>query len=110
MTPKNPKQLSSLSYVLNSAFGFFDGASCEGKCRCGMVLKLNESHFFRLWMGSGIGSNAKAGLLGCWALLEFTRMIELNALQVFGDSKAIIQWEKGKYILKILTILLEPNN
>ena len=30
---------------------FFYGASKKGYCGCGMVLKINESHVFNLWMG-----------------------------------------------------------
>ena len=40
--------------------GFFDGASFNNLCGCGMVLILNKDHYFNLRMGGGIGCNTKA--------------------------------------------------
>ena len=54
-----------------SAVGFFDGSSKEGRCGCGMVLKLNYQYCFNLWMGGEVGSNTKDELLGLWGVLFF---------------------------------------
>ena len=43
--------------------GYFDGASSNGYCGCGMILMLNNYHFFRLWMGGGKGRNTRDELL-----------------------------------------------
>ena len=49
-----------------SVVGFFDGSSKEGKCGCGMVLKLNDQHYLNLWMGGEVVSNTREKNLGLW--------------------------------------------
>ena len=38
---------------------FFDGASSNNLCGCGMVLSLNTDHYFSLRLGGGIDTNKK---------------------------------------------------
>jgi ribonuclease HI len=76
--------------------GFFDGATQGGVCGVGFVLQENHSRFFRGWMGGGINANTKAEMLGLWALLTMDLKLDLECLQVFGDSQVIINWAMGK--------------
>ena len=46
-------------------------------------------------MGIGCGSNTKAELLGLWALLQSSQMMSILLVQIYGDSKVIINWAKG---------------
>jgi len=75
--------------------GYFDGAALLGQCGGGMCLNLNQSHSFHLWMGSGTGTNTRAKLLALWGLLRFATNIGIVSIQVFGDSKVIVDWGTG---------------
>ena len=60
---KTPKILYPPIHNFSTAMGYFDGASSNVDCGCGMILMLNMDHLFRLWMGGGKGSNTRAKLL-----------------------------------------------
>ena len=49
-------------------------------------MKINEVHFFKIWMGSGSGSNTKVKLMASSDLLVFAMMIWIDYVLVFGDS------------------------
>ena len=78
-----------------STVGFFDGSSKEGRCGCGMV---NDRHCFNLWMRGEVGSNTKPELLG----LFFANKCGIDTLNIYGDSKIIIEWAKGNYNLQVI--------
>ena len=84
-----------------STLDFFDGSSMNGLCGSGMMVKLNESHWFNLWMGGGHGNNTKAELLGLWGAMFFANKCGIDSLNIYGDSKIIIEWAKGNYNLQI---------
>ena len=69
--PKLPKVVKSPIYSFTSAICFFDDSSSVGCCGYDMALMVNKDHHFKLWMGSGKGSNMKPKLLGLWGLLQF---------------------------------------
>ena len=71
---------------------FFNGAQQEGKCGPGMVIRLNDSHVINLNMGVGDGTNTFVDLISLWGLLWFTKKRGLLQLQIFGDSKIVIDW------------------
>ena len=55
-------------------------------------------------LGCGKSTNTRAELLSLWALLYFTKEIELPMLHIYGDSSVIINWEKGISTLTTLDI------
>lgn len=60
-------------------WGYFDGAA-QGEptvCGVGVVLHLNEDHFFRLKWGLGEGTNNRAELLALYMLLIFAHEKEV---------------------------------
>jgi ribonuclease HI len=83
-------------YIMNPVYfghkpiGFFDGAAANGSCGVGIVLKLSSSHFFKIHLAIGIGTNIKAELIGLWGLLHFTLRLHIYDLMVVGDSKVIL--------------------
>ena len=84
-----------------SALDFFYRSSMNGLCGRGMVVKINESHWFNLWMGGRQGSNTKFELLGLWGVLFFSKKCGIDSLVIYGDSKIIIEWEKGNFNLQV---------
>ena len=95
------KSLYAPSFIGISAFGYFDGASSNGECGCGMVLFLNNDHFFILWMGRGICSNTRAELKILWGILSFASHIGINPLNIFGNSNVIVEWENKRFNLQV---------
>ena len=81
--------------VLVYPHGFFGGASTKNEGGVGYCLFLNESHSFEFALGVGKCTNTKAKLVGLWALLLTSQMMEIPMLNVFGDSSVIINWAKG---------------
>ena len=95
-------------YLLGTTFfcaeGFFYGASSNFSYGYGMVLSLNKDHYFSLILGGGRGTNTKDELLSLWGLLQFSSLIGISYINIFGDSKVIIEWMIDKYNLQVLLI------
>ena len=53
-------------------------------------------------MGIGKGTNIVDELLSLWGLLWFAKKRGLLELNVYGDSKVIIDWENGLNYLQCL--------
>lgn len=77
---------------------FFDGSSKDGGVVSGdgMVLKLPITHYFRLWMGCGRGTNTRSELLALCGLLYFFHLKNILCMMVAGDSKVILDWAQHK--------------
>jgi ribonuclease HI len=78
-------------------WGFFDWAS-QGhppSCGVGVVLFISHSHYIHIGYAPGGGTNNRAELIALWTLLETTKEKNLTKLQVFGDSKLVIDWARG---------------
>ena len=99
--PKSIKFCFQHLYPRNSSLGFFYGSSLEGKCESSMVVKMNDNHFFNLWMGSRIRSTTRAEMMGMWGVLFFAERIWIDYISIFGDSKVFIEWAKGNYSIQI---------
>jgi ribonuclease HI len=81
---------------------FFDGAaSATGLC-CGAggIFKTHPERTTSWYLCCGRGTNSKAELLGLWATLLLASKWSLDHLQVFGDSKVIIDWINRKCALR----------
>lgn len=55
-------------------------------------------------MCSGSGSNTWAKLLSLWGLLSFASNRNIPSVQNFGDSKIIVDWENGHYVLQVASL------
>lgn len=60
----------------------------------GVVLHISPSHSFLLSMGLGLDTNNYAELMVLKVLLLFAKEKDVKTLQIFGDSKLIINWTK----------------
>ena len=49
------------------------------------LVKLNDQHYFKLWMGGEEGSNTKEELLGLWGVLFFAFKCGIDSLIIYGD-------------------------
>jgi ribonuclease HI len=77
---------------------FFDGAAKSTWCCCGAggFFKMHPERTTKWFLCCGRGSNTKAELLGLWATLLLASFWSLDHIQVFGDSKVIIDWINHK--------------
>jgi hypothetical protein len=99
--------LRAPSFNLSVAWGYFDGA-CQGvpgSCGAGIVLYLTFDHFFHLKFKVGLGTNNRGELIALWVLLNFAQDKGIRNIQVFGDSKLVVDWFKGRAQLVILALL-----
>ena len=49
----------------------------------------------------GTNTKTKAELLALWSLLKLAKDKHIEALNILGDSKVIIEWERKKYHLQV---------
>ena len=61
-----------------------------------MILTIKKDNLIRLKFGIGSGTNKKEELLSLWSLLWFAKKRGVRCLQIVGDSKTVIDWNKGK--------------
>lgn len=73
-------------------WGEFDGVGqgMAGPCGVGCVLHLSHDHFFRLKLGSGIGSNSPVELLALWVLLNFLRTKAYEISRLLGTLRLLL--------------------
>ena len=100
LIPDDPPPRSSHNPTLvqidhNRSWAYFDGAAQEQGCGVGILLHKTENHLFRIHMGLGMGTNNYAELISLRHLLHFSLAHACNHIQIFGDSKIIINWFKN---------------
>jgi ribonuclease HI len=76
-------------------WGFFDGASQNFVCGGGAILYLSDSHFFKMSLGLGEGSNNYEELMSLKFLLIFSIEKGCKEIRVFDDSMTVINWSRG---------------
>jgi ribonuclease HI len=65
---------------------------------CGGMIKTSSNTVIKWTFNYGCGTNTREELLGAWATLSLVVRLNIDVIQVIGDSKIIIEWlkEKGK--------------
>jgi ribonuclease HI len=88
------------------SMAFFDGASEAGGTNCGAgdVIKSCSLKEYRWFLNCGEGTNTKAELMGAWAALFIAKQLDISDIQLFGDSKVIIEWLRKKANLRAINI------
>jgi hypothetical protein len=91
-------RVNSINRINGFAVAFFDGASEAGGSNCGAggVVKSRDSTEYRWYFNCGAGTNTKAELMGVWASLFIAKHLDIQDIQLLGDSKVIIDWLKKK--------------
>lgn len=74
------------------SWAYFDGAAQSHRCGGGFLLYLSDQHHYQIKMGLGEGTNNFAELITLRHLLHFALAHSCNNIQIFGDSKIIINW------------------
>jgi ribonuclease HI len=98
--PTTQKKICPIPPTIDPSYpwGFFDGA-CQGhppRCGVGVVMYLSSTHYIHIRYAPGGGTNSRAELTALWTLLEAAKEKSIRTLQVFGDSKIVIDWAMGK--------------
>ena len=91
---------------INPGFGpFFDGASNNGVCGGGIALHYSDFHFFLLNLGCGKETNQRVKLITLWGRMKYIVQEYILQLQIFGDSRVIIDWIDDISKLQIAQLL-----
>jgi ribonuclease HI len=73
-------------------------------CGIGGIIKCIESLAYRWYFNCGDGSNTKVELLGAWATLTIENLLDIQYIQILGDSKVTIDWLNHKGNLQAINI------
>jgi len=55
-------------------------------------------------MNCGHGTNTKVELMGAWATLHIEKYLDIEKLEVYGDSFLIINWLSKKGNLRVCAL------
>ena len=85
------------SFMHDKVIGYFDGASQEGGTRCGVGAILISPILgrYNIMWNCGNGTNTRFEMLALWSLLYYARTLDIDTIQIVGDSKVIVDWAKG---------------
>ena len=65
---------------------------------------------YKIWMCCGLGSNSKGELLTLWVILLLSNHLKSDGIQIYGDSKVLIDWDSNDNNVNILPILTWMKN
>jgi ribonuclease HI len=87
--------------------GWFDGATQSNGLQSGAggLIRITENSHYRWTFNCGPGSNTRAELLGVWATLHLETRLNIEVLQIFGDSRIIIDWLNSRGKLQVISLL-----
>jgi len=83
------------SFAYQTPAGFFDGVAQHGDCGCGTVLRIDWGIQHHLCLDGGSGSTTKVKAMALWGLLWISLHKNIHYLNIYGDSKALIDGIKG---------------
>ena len=88
------------------AIGYFDGASQDGGYRCGAGAFLISPILgkYSVKWNCGFGTNTRAELLALWSILHLANSMGIDAIQIVGDSRIIVDWFRGSLHLETLAL------
>jgi ribonuclease HI len=87
--------------------GWFDGATLSDGTQSGVggLIKTTQNTLYKWTFNCGPGTNTRAELLGAWATLYLASRLHIDALQVLGDSKTIIEWLNNREDLQAISLM-----
>jgi hypothetical protein len=87
--------------------GWFDGATQRNGniSGAGGLIRLNKHNIYRWTFNCGPGTNTRVELLGAWATLHLASRLNIEQLQLIGDSKVIIDWLNQSGTLHSIALL-----
>jgi ribonuclease HI len=98
--------VNSIIRLNGYSMAFFDGASVERGTNCGAggTIICRDLTEYRWHFNGGAGTNTKAELLGAWASLFIAKQLEIQYIQLIGDSKVVIDWLNKKGNIQAINI------
>lgn len=85
-------------------WAFFDGAANQQGCGGGIIIHKSDQHYYKIKAGLGMGTNNFAELITLIHLLHFALGHNISNINIFGDSKIIINWFNINSICHIHTL------
>jgi ribonuclease HI len=73
-------------------------------CGAGGTIFCSDLTNYRWHFNGGDGTNTKVELLGMWASLFLSKKLDIQYIQLIGDSKIVIDWLKKKGNLQAINI------
>jgi ribonuclease HI len=103
---KSPRIKKTPAITLASV-AWFDGATQANGILSGVggVIKLSGNICYRWTLNCGPGTNTRAELLGVWASLILATRLDIDQLQVLGDSKIVIDWLNNRGTLQVTSLM-----
>lgn len=83
---------------------FFDGAAQRGLCACGVYISMCDDLHYSIYWHGGRGTNNKVEAMALAGLLPFTSFLNIQQLQIYGDSKNTIGLATGRLIKRNPTL------
>lgn len=62
------------------------------KCESGAFIFIKAGHFYHFNRFSGLGTNMGSEVITLWGVLLCGNWLSIKDMDVYGDSKALIQW------------------
>jgi ribonuclease HI len=69
------------------------------------LIRISENSVYKWTFNCGIGTNTRAELLGAWATHILVVRLNIEVIQVIGDSKIIIDWLKDRGKLQVASLM-----
>lgn len=85
-------------------WAYFDGSAQDVGCGGGEVLHISETHSYKIQMGLGRGTNNYAKLVTAKNLIQCALLKQCTNMQLYGDSKLVINWINKKHICNAYTL------
>ena len=88
------------SMTTGSPCAFFDGTGQHGICSCGVYIKIAGDQAIEIYWNAGPSSNNRAEAVALAGLLSFCNFLDISFLQIYGDSRIIIDHVLSKHNIK----------
>jgi ribonuclease HI len=71
----------------------------------GGLIRVSKNSQYRWTFNCGPSTNTRAELLGAWATLHLASRLNIEVLQILGDSRIIIEWLNNKGKLQAISLM-----
>ena len=103
---KSTKDLSKrlIPFQFQYPVGYFDGASQNSLCGCGVWLRISTGCHYKLFWNGGFGTNMKAEIMALWGLMWWASFLGEEHIWIVGDSKVLIDHLNHNAIISLGTL------